>query len=140
MADSRGVDVRISDNLPMITVDVGRLELVLVNQLSNAIKYSDPDKPERFVDVSGDADGEWFRIDVRDNGVGIPSDALNTIFQRFTRAHVDRDDLSHVAGVGLGLSIAEDCTNAMGGHIDVRSAEGEGSTFSLTLPKAPPTR
>ena len=140
MADARGVDVRIADNLPVITVDVGRLELVLVNLLSNAIKYSDPDKPERFVDVSGLNDGEWFRIDVRDNGVGIPSDALNTIFQRFTRAHVDRDDLSHVAGVGLGLSIAEDCTNAMGGHIDVRSIEGEGSTFSLTLPKAPPAR
>ena len=140
MADSRGVDVRINDDLPVITVDVGRLELVLVNLLSNAIKYSDPDKPERFVEVSGQDDGEWFRIDVRDNGVGIPSDALTTIFQRFTRAHVDRDDLSHVAGVGLGLSIAEDCTTAMGGHIDVRSTEGEGSTFSLTLPKAPPTR
>ena len=140
MADARGVDVRIADNLPVITVDVGRLELVLVNLLSNAIKYSDPGKPERFVDVSGETDGEWFRIDVRDNGVGIPSDALNTIFQRFTRAHIDRDDLSHVAGVGLGLSIAEDCTNAMGGHIDVRSTEGEGSTFSLTLPKAPPAR
>jgi signal transduction histidine kinase len=138
MADARGVEIRIAEDLPMLTVDVGRLELVLVNLLSNAIKYSDPAKPERYVDVAGDVvDDTWCRIEVRDNGIGIPDDALTMIFQRFTRAHTDRDDFSHVAGVGLGLSIAEDCTHAMGGRIEVRSAEGDGSAFVLTLPRTP---
>jgi signal transduction histidine kinase len=138
MADTRGVDIRIADDLPTLTVDVGRLELVLVNLLSNAIKYADPDKPDRFVEVSGaTVDEQWCRLEVRDNGIGIPADALAMIFQRFTRVRSDRLELAHVAGVGLGLSIAEDCASAMGGHIDVRSTEREGSTFVLTVPRIP---
>jgi signal transduction histidine kinase len=138
MADARGVDIRIADDLPTLTVDVGRLELVFVNLLSNAVKYSDPDKSGRRVDVSGAMEGDtWCRIEVSDNGVGIPEDALGVIFQRFTRAHTERDDQLHVAGVGLGLSIADDCVRAMGGRIDVRSVEKEGTVFGLTLPTTP---
>jgi signal transduction histidine kinase len=138
MADARGVVVRIDGDLPTMTVDVGRLELLLVNLLSNAVKYSDDSKTERFVSVSG-GDGEdgWCRLEVSDNGVGIPDHALTVIFQRFTRAHADRDDLSHITGLGLGLAIAEDCVRAMGGRIDVRSVEGEGTTFVANLPKQP---
>ena len=134
MADSRGVEVRVTDNLPTLTVDVGRLELAFVNLLSNAIKYSDPAKQNRFVDVMAHeaADG-WCRIVVRDNGVGIPSAALGTVFDRFTRAHADRDDLQ-VNGLGLGLSIVDDCVRAMHGRIDIESTEGVGTTFVLTLP------
>jgi signal transduction histidine kinase len=76
-------------------------------------------------------------LEVRDNGIGIPSDALVAIFQRFTRAHTDRDDVAHVSGVGLGLSIVDDCVRAMGGHIEVRSTEGEGTAFAVTLPLSP---
>lgn len=137
MADARGVDIRIAEDLPTLTVDVGRLELVFVNLLSNAVKYSDAAKPERRADVSGAVDGDWCRIEVSDNGVGIPEHALAGIFQRFTRAHNDRGDLSHVAGVGLGLSIVDDCLRAMGGRILVRSSEGAGTVFVLTLPKTP---
>jgi signal transduction histidine kinase len=137
MADDRGVEIRIADALPTLTVDVGRLELTFVNLLSNAIKYSDPDKPSRYVDVSGsDADGRC-RLVVRDNGIGIPSDALKMIFGRFTRAHADREDLSHIAGIGLGLAIVDDCVQSLGGNIDVESAEGSGTTFLLTLPLNP---
>jgi signal transduction histidine kinase len=136
MADARGVDIRTADDLPTLTVDVGRLELVFVNLLSNAIKYSDPAKSERHVDITGTIDDEtWCRIEIRDNGIGIPQPALATIFQRFTRAHTDRDDLWHVGGVGLGLAIVEDCMRAMGGRIEVRSVEREGTVFVLTLPK-----
>ena len=71
---------------------------------------------------------------MRDNGVGIPEAALASIFQRFTRAHADDGELTHVAGIGLGLSIVEDCVRAMGGQIVVRSAEKQGATFILTLP------
>jgi len=124
--------------LPVLTVDVGRLEMVFVNLLSNAIKYSDPGKPDRYVEVNNQIDGDgWCRIEVRDNGVGIPPQALSTIFQRFTRAHADREDLSHVTGVGLGLAIVDDCVRGMGGHIDVHSVEHEGATFTLILPRTP---
>jgi signal transduction histidine kinase len=138
MAETRGVEISVADDLPALTVDVGRLELLLVNLLSNAIKYSDAEKPVRFVEVaSAAADEQWCRLEVRDNGIGIPSEALATIFQRFTRAHADRLELSHVAGVGLGLSIADDCARAMGGHLDVQSVESEGTTFALTIPRGP---
>jgi signal transduction histidine kinase len=138
MADARGVEIRIAEDLPELTVDVGRLELVFVNLLSNAIKYSDGAKDARRVDVVGaTAPDGTCRIEVRDNGVGIPGHALAAIFQRFTRAHADRDDLAQVSGVGLGLSIADDCVRAMGGRIDVRSVEGDGSVFVLTLPRTP---
>lgn len=138
IAEARGVIIRIADGLPTLTVDVGRLELVFVNLLSNAIKYSDPAKSERRVEIAGRPDGDdWCRIDVGDNGVGIPAHALATIFQRFTRVHRDHEDLSHVAGVGLGLAITDDCMRAMGGRIDVRSTEHEGTTFTLLLPRTP---
>ena len=70
--------------------------------------------------------------------MGIPPHALTAIFQRFTRAHTNREDLAHVTGVGLGLSIADDCVRAMRGHLDVRSTEGEGTVFVVTLPATPP--
>jgi two-component system phosphate regulon sensor histidine kinase PhoR len=99
-----------------------------------AIKYSDDAKPVRWVEISGleSADG-WCQIAVRDNGLGIPSDAVAKIFERFTRAHALRDDVAHVGGLGLGLSIVEDCVRAMHGRIEVESAEGVGTTFVLTL-------
>jgi signal transduction histidine kinase len=141
MADSRGVDVRISSTLPTLTVDVGRLELAFVNLLSNAIKYSDPEKPERHVEVcEGDTQAGWCRLEVRDNGIGIPQHSLERIFQRFARAHSDREDQLNVTGIGLGLSIADDCVRGMGGRIDVESTEGSGTVFAVALPLAPATR
>jgi signal transduction histidine kinase len=138
MADARGVQIQIADDLPTLTVDVGRLELVFVNLLSNAIKYSDPGKPVRVVEVSGSLEApDACRFDVRDNGIGIPEHALAAIFQRFTRVDTGREDLQHVTGVGLGLSIVEDCVGAMGGKIQVRSAEHEGTVFIVTLPRTP---
>ena len=135
MAEARGVDIRIADDLPTLTVDVGRLELVFVNLLSNAIKYSDAAKPERRVAVTGICEDEtWCRIEIRDNGIGIPEPALATIFHRFTRAHSERDDLLHVTGIGLGLAIVEDCVRGMNGRIEVSSVEGEGTAFVLRLP------
>ena len=139
MAESRGVDIHISDTLPTLTVDVGRLELALVNLLSNAIKYSDPEKPERHVEVcEAETQEGWCRLEVRDNGIGIPQYSLEKIFQRFERGHSDREERLNVGGLGLGLSIADDCVRGMGGHIDVQSAEGRGTIFAITLPLAPP--
>jgi signal transduction histidine kinase len=137
MAEARGVEIRVSNDLPKLAVDVGRLELVFVNLLSNAIKYCDPSKPVRYVEVTGQGnDCDRRLIVVRDNGLGIPQEALSSIFRRFTRAHPQRDAIS---GLGLGLSIVEDCVRTLGGAVDVESTEGVGSTFALTLPVTPPS-
>lgn len=139
MAELRAVDIRVSDDMPHLTVDVGRLELTLINLLSNAIKYSDPAKPERIVEITGTTGVDYCEIRVRDNGIGIPDGAVATIFQRFTRAHADRDRSLNVKGVGLGLSIVDDCVRAMGGRINVESRPNEGTTFVLSLPLIPPS-
>jgi signal transduction histidine kinase len=139
MAEARGVEIRVLDALPTLTIDVGRLELTFVNLLSNAIKYSDEAKAVRWVEISGleTADG-WCQIAVRDNGLGIPIDSVATIFKRFTRAHPQPDRGGEVDGLGLGLSIVEDCVEAMHGRIEVESGEGVGTTFVLRLPRTPP--
>jgi signal transduction histidine kinase len=134
MADARGVDIRIADEQPALTVDVGRLELALVNLLSNAIKYSDPEKDTRYVEIAAERHDDWLRIYVRDNGVGIPPAALATVFDRFTRAHGEDGAMGHVGGIGLGLSIVEDCVRSMRGHIEVQSVEKQGTTFTMRLP------
>jgi signal transduction histidine kinase len=138
MAEARDVEIRVADDMPTLTADVGRLELALLNCLSNGIKYADPAKPHRTVEVSG-APGEdgYCRIAIRDNGIGIPADRLATIFDRFSRAHAHRDADLKVTGLGLGLSIAADCARALGGRIEVESEEHRGTTFLLTLPMKP---
>jgi signal transduction histidine kinase len=136
VAEARGVVITIDPDLPELLVDVGRLELVLVNLLSNGIKYADPSKAARHVTVTGglSSDGEWIEVDVSDNGIGIPSHALTSVFRRFSRAHADREDLAHVAGLGLGLAIVDDSMRALDGEVWVASVEGEGTTFTLRLP------
>jgi signal transduction histidine kinase len=138
MAEVRGVDLRVADEMPTLTIDVGRLELVLVNLLSNGIKYADPAKPVRVVEVlPGTGSGRCCRIVVRDNGIGIPRDRLATIFDQFSRAHPDQDAALNVTGIGLGLAIVADCVHALKGRIDVESRETAGTTFVLTLPITP---
>jgi signal transduction histidine kinase len=138
MAEVRDVHIHVADELPALTVDVGRLELTFVNLFSNAIKYADPAKPRRFVEVTaGPQSACECQVIVRDNGIGIPASRLGSVFDRFSRAHVDRDDLGAVTGMGLGLSIVADCVRGMGGRVEVESSEGHGTTFLVTLPRKP---
>jgi signal transduction histidine kinase len=141
MAEARSVAIRIADDLPAITADAARLELVFMNLMSNAIKYSDPDKPDRFVEVAvGDdaREGECAVL-VRDNGLGIPREHLPSIFGQFFRAHELRDGELGTEGLGLGLAIVADCLEALGGRISVESTVGEGTTFCVVLPLEPPS-
>jgi signal transduction histidine kinase len=135
MAVSREVRVVVAPDLADVTVDVGRLELILTNLLSNAIKYSDPDKSDRFVEVlpvGSDESGSGFQV--RDNGLGMTAEQLKRVFTPFFRAHANLEKMHHIEGLGLGLSIVRDCVDAIGASIDVVAAPNEGTTFTVTLP------
>jgi signal transduction histidine kinase len=109
--------------------DQDRLGQVLFNLLTNAYKYS---PAADVVDVMVVADDEQVTISVRDYGVGIPQKHLTSIFERFYRVYDDND--KKFPGLGLGLYIAFQIVKRHGGKIWVESEEGQGSTFSFSVP------
>lgn len=135
MADHRGVEMRIADDLPVVITDMARLELILMNLVANAIKYSDPAKPSAWVEVflSGASD-DGRTICIRDNGLGVAAADVPFIFESFFRARPDADAGSEVKSAGLGLAIVAECVEAIGARISVASVEGEGTAFDLWLP------
>jgi signal transduction histidine kinase len=140
MAASRGVAIRIEPSLPALFIDAARLELVILNLVSNAIKYCDPDKPDRFVAIgpfNGESGDGICAIAVRDNGLGIPDGDEVAIFERFVRAHSHLDPKLGVSGTGLGLAIVAECVRELGGSIECASRLGKGSTFVVRLPHPP---
>ena len=108
--------------------DRDKLMQIMLNLLSNAIKFTAADGA---ITVRCDADAGWVRVHVHDTGLGIPEDRLESIFDPFVQ--VDRALNRPHEGVGLGLSISRDLAHGMGGSLTVRSAPGEGSTFTLRL-------
>ena len=134
MADARGVTIEMVGTLPSVVTDAGRAELVLVNLVANAIKYSDPAKSVRRVTLDGEVTPTSVRLRLRDNGLGLPESKLRVIFEQFVRAHADLDEELGVTGMGLGLSIVREAMGAMQGTISVASVEGDGTTFTLEWP------
>ena len=110
--------------------DKEKIEQVFTNLLGNAIKYS-PDGGNIYIHIHDHQ--EWTTIDVQDEGLGIPKEALPHLFQKFYR--VDNSDHRGIGGTGLGLSIVEEIVKAHGGCITVDSEYGKGSTFTLIFPK-----
>ena len=107
--------------------DRDKLEAVVENLLTNALKYGEG-KP---IDIALECTRDVARLVVRDRGIGISEEAQQRIFGRFERAV----SLSHYGGFGLGLWIAREVVDAHGGRITVVSREGDGSTFSVELPR-----
>jgi two-component system phosphate regulon sensor histidine kinase PhoR len=110
-------------------VNAPLLEQALVNLLDNAITYSNP---ESRVWVIARQTDDMLVIDVRDQGVGIPHDHLDRIFERFYR--VDKARSRERGGTGLGLAIVKHIAQVHGGQVSVTSTVGQGSTFTLRLP------
>jgi signal transduction histidine kinase len=110
--------------------DGEKLRQVLANLLSNAVKFTDAGQ----VEISCRDEGERVSIVVADTGIGIPADKLGAIFDPFVQV---RSDLTRPhEGTGLGLAISRDLARGMGGDLTVESRPGEGSVFTLTLPRA----
>ncbi|MGI1821541.1 PAS domain-containing sensor histidine kinase [Exiguobacterium sp. TRN 1102] len=121
------------DDLHLVA-DRDRIEQVLVNLISNAIKYS-PNGQEIEVRVRKDHDQA--HVSIRDFGIGIPEHGFEKLFTKFYR--VDNSDTRKIGGTGLGLSICKEIIESHGGSIEVESTVGKGSTFTFTLDLAEET-
>ncbi|MTI23223.1 PAS domain-containing protein [Fulvivirga sp. RKSG066] len=111
----------------IIDGDKGRIEQVLINFLTNAIKYS-PNAEKIEINVS--LDGSFAKVSVRDYGMGIPNSKIKKIFDKFYRVE---EHSTHVSGLGIGLSISKEIIDRHNGLIDVQSSK-EGSIFSFKIP------
>ncbi|HEV3074391.1 MAG TPA: sensor histidine kinase [Thermoanaerobaculia bacterium] len=123
LAEDKGVRLEIQEVIPEVQVDATRVELVLINLLGNAVKYSDDSKADRWVriTVQRHEPAHW-RIGVADNGVGIPESMQPLVFEQFVRAHPEVAD-----GTGLGLAIARAAIDQLHGEIWLESEPGAGS-------------
>lgn len=133
-AAAKFVDVQNRVEPAELTVDVARLELILVNLVSNGIKYRDPSKKRCVVAVEFERGDGVCHLHVRDNGLGIHDEDQTRVFRRFYRGHSARDAELGNDGVGLGLAIAAECAQGMGGTIQLESTPGVGTRFTVTLP------
>jgi two-component system sensor histidine kinase SenX3 len=134
-AEQRGIRIRIGEPPHNLSVLGDRRQLIsaLYNLMENAVKYSDDGST---VEVGGRTDGRWVELRVRDHGIGIPSQDLQRIFERFYR--VERGNKRKTpGGTGLGLAIVRHVANNHGGEVLVDSREGSGSTLTLRLPLSP---
>jgi len=122
--------VEVPDGLPKVAADEDKLEQILTNLVSNAIKYSPEGGPVEIRVVEREDEIE---VSVTDHGIGIPEDKLERIFDKFYQ--VDSSIRRKVGGAGLGLYLTRHLVHAHGGRIWVKSKLGEGSTFFFTIPK-----
>lgn len=126
IAKARGVDLTASDTAEAVAwLDADRIQQVLANLVSNALKFT-PAGGE--VSIRAEIEGGELHFAVRDTGVGIPVDALGTIFEKYRQVSHDR------RGIGLGLYISRSIVEAHGGRMWVESERGSGSTFHCALP------
>jgi two-component system sensor histidine kinase BaeS len=118
------------DDLPAVLADPDRLDQVLTNLLTNAVRYT---PPPGTVTIAARRQGPQVAFSVRDTGIGIAPEDLPNIFERFFRA--DRSRSRSSGGSGVGLTIAKALAEAMGGSLSASSeGSGKGSTFTLLLP------
>ena len=128
VAEGLGIEARVSlpQDLPGVVAQEDRMRQVVRNLLDNALKFT----PENGrIDISASANHGVVEVRVSDNGLGIPSESLPHIFERFYKVERSRRN----EGSGLGLAIVKNIVQAYGGEVSVESHEGEGSTFSFTL-------
>jgi PAS domain S-box-containing protein len=129
MADKFKITLQIEPVSAKLWADPDRILQTLTNLLSNAIKFSEP---QQTICLRAYLKQDRLQIEVRDRGRGIPSDKLNTIFDRFQQ--VDASDSRQKGGTGLGLAICRQIVEQHDGKIWVESILGEGSTFFVNLP------
>jgi signal transduction histidine kinase len=126
------VELEIGDELPPLELDPEALSQAVINLLNNAIKYS---LEEKSIKVSVKRELDRVLLSVSDRGIGIPRSEHRRIFEKFYR--VETSLVHTTKGSGLGLALVQHITEAHGGRVELVSAPGEGSTFTLSLPVPP---
>ena len=129
MADTHGVKLEARPTKARVRGDADRLVQVVINLVSNAVKFSPRDSA---VTVSARTEGPWVEVRVADRGRGIPAALRDAIFERFKQ--VEASDARQKGGTGLGLAICKAIVEQHGGQIGVESEEGQGSTFWFRVP------
>ena len=119
----------VPDDLPLVNADPLQLRRVFENLITNALHHN---PPGIHLTLDATVEAEMIRFILRDNGVGIPPEICNSLFDRYARGRNSR----HSSGIGLGLYLCRQIITAHGGQIGVDSTVGKGSTFWLTLPLA----
>lgn len=127
-SQNRFLSITIPQNLPTVAADRSSLGEVLGNLIDNAIKYS---SEGGSVAVTAEQKGDTVEVSVADHGIGMPANVVKNLFQKFYRSHRSRET---VAGSGIGLYISKAIIESHGGSIAVRSVEGQGSVFTISLP------
>ena len=118
------------EEMPQVLGDAERIQQVIINIITNAIKYN---KPQGSIAITGGTEGEQVFLRVEDTGIGVPKADLERLFERFYR--VDKARSRESGGTGLGLAIAKQIVESHGGHIGFESEYGKGSVVTLYLPQ-----
>ncbi len=123
------LEVNVADDLPEVSADKEALGQALLNLVNNAIKYS---RDEKYLRLDVRRDGERVVLSVTDRGIGVAKGEQKKIFEKFYRAE---NSLVHeTKGSGLGLALVQHIMQAHGGSVEIESAPGKGSTFTLVVP------
>ena len=122
------IKIKVPEDLPPVSADRDKIKQVLLNIMSNAIKYN---RPGGKVTVKAAWSEKDWRISVADTGLGIPEEAIPNLFTKFFRV---RGTENYAIGTGLGLSICKQIVQGHGGRIDVKSKMGQGTTFTVVIP------
>ncbi len=126
------LELRLADDLGSLHADLTKVRQALFNLLSNAAKFME----KGTITIEGTRnfrDGQdWIKISIHDNGIGIPSEKIDLVFEEFTQA--DESTTRNYGGTGLGLPLSRRFCRMMGGDITVKSVKGKGSTFTIDLP------
>lgn len=124
----RLLSVSFPDALPTVASDLNSMGEVFGNLIDNAIKYSNDGSA---IEVTAAVSGDFVDVSVTDYGIGMPANVVGNLFHKFYRSHRSRET---VAGTGIGLYISKAIVESNGGKISVKSVEGQGSTFTVSLP------
>ncbi|MCK5170750.1 MAG: response regulator, partial [Bacteroidales bacterium] len=130
LAENKGISINLNlvDNLPKVETDELKINQVLLNIISNAVKFTE----KGSVNISARQEKEYIYIDVTDTGIGVSEKMLPHIFDEFRQA--DGSSSRQYEGTGLGLAIANKLIKVLGGNISVKSKLGEGSIFTIIVP------
>jgi signal transduction histidine kinase len=125
---NRLLSVQLPSDLPTVAADRSSMSEVFGNLIDNAIKYSNEGG---LISVTAKKNGDFVDFSVQDHGIGMPPAVVSKLFHKFYRSHRSRET---VAGTGIGLYISKAIVESHGGTISVRSEDGRGSTFTISIP------